>query len=208
MIVLNLVYPGRLVEDCRPIAVKFFQISRIDEKKIPCGQAYRKAMAYFNANRSRIHNGQYLTIIDYTKPSYTKRLYVINLKTGEMHKYFVAHGKNSGYVYAVDFSNRVDSLKSSKGFFLTGRKFTGDHGTALTLYGLEKGINDNALARGIIMHGSRYVSSEAARSNRSGLGRSWGCPAVSMSEVDRIVDRIKGGSLLYIHTGSYTSQGH
>ena len=203
VLVLSLFYADRPPEERCPLAVKYFHIWKADPK-MPngAGAAFRAAIQYFNANRSKIKNTQYLTIIDYTKPSTAKRMYIVNLKTGEITAHLVAHGKNSGYTYAVDFSNQVDSLKSCKGFFLTGRKYTGAHGTSLTLYGLQKRLNDNALQRGIIIHGSSYVSSSNTCPRGRRVGRSWGCPAVSRGEVDQIVNKIKNGSLLYIHGSS------
>jgi hypothetical protein len=191
--------PGGLHRELGPGSLKRFNIPRF-QPKIPSGPAFRNAMRFFNTNRSKIKNRQYLTIIDYTKPSHAERMFVINLKTGNVTKHLVAHGKNSGYAYAVTFSNEVDSLKSSKGFFLTGRKYSGKHGTSLTLHGLQRNVNDNALERGIVIHGSQYVCPAPARGKGRRVGRSWGCPAVPLTDVDQIVNKIKNGSLLYIHS--------
>jgi len=107
------------------------------------------------------------------------------MKTGRVEKFLVSHGKNSGWAYATAFSNRPKSLQSCRGFFITGRKYSGKHGTALQLYGLEKGVNDNALRRGIVMHGANYVSARSVMLNRGRLGRSLGCPAIPIQVVNR-----------------------
>lgn len=161
--------------------------------------AFAVACHYLNTHRRLFKNTRYLSVIDYTKPSYSKRMYVVDLRNGTVEKHLVAHGKNSGSVYARDFSNEMDSFKSCKGFFRTGKKYEGTHGTALVLHGLERGVNDNAFQRRIVMHGAEYVSSESIRRNRGRLGLSWGCPVVPLREIDPIVDKIEGGSLLYIH---------
>jgi hypothetical protein len=160
---------------------------------------YNRAAYYFNKHQRVIRNKRYMTVIDYTKPSYTKRMYIIDLQTRKIESHLVAHGKNSGYRYANDFSNRFNSYKSSKGPFLTGTTYFGSHGKSLKLLGLERGVNDKALDRGIVIHGADYVSNRSVILNGGYLGRSWGCPAVPLKEVDQIVDKITNGSLLYIH---------
>lgn len=198
---LFLLWPAGFDDPRCPIAFRSFTFDRlgITGKGILNERAYRIAMGYFNANKEKIRNRRYLTIIDYTKPSFKKRMYIIDLRTGEVRKHFVSHGKNSGRIYAVDFSNEADSLKSCKGFFLTGREYVGKHGTALVLHGLQKGINDRARERGIVIHGADYAGPKSILINGGRLGRSWGCPAVPLGEADQIIDRIKNGSLLYIH---------
>jgi hypothetical protein len=148
-----------------------------------------------------VTNTRYLTIIDYSKPSNVKRLYLIDIKRGRVEKFLVSHGRNSGWAYATAFSNRPKSFKSCRGFFVTGRKYHGKHGIALQLYGLDKGVNDNALRRGIVLHGANYVSMRSVTLNRGRLGRSLGCPALSAGVAESVINRIKGGSLVYIHAG-------
>ncbi len=161
-------------------------------------KAVEAALTYYKAHQAIIHNRRFITIIDYTKPSCTKRMFVIDLKTGEVERHFVAHGKNSGRVYATSFSNQSESFKSCRGFFLTGERYTGKRGTTLALHGLEKGVNDNAYNRGIVIHGARYVNLRAVLINKGRLGRSLGCPATSDKEIDGIVKKIKDGSLVYV----------
>lgn len=160
---------------------------------------YEKALAYLNEHRARFANRKAVAVIDYSKPSYARRMYVIDLETGKVSKYLVAHGKNSGRVYASRFSNLPDSLQSSKGFFVTGESYNGSHGISLVLHGLEKGVNDNARARRIVIHGAEYVSYNSVFLNAGRLGRSHGCPAVPMQAADDIVRKLEGGSLVYVH---------
>jgi hypothetical protein len=162
-------------------------------------EAYEKALEYYKAHQDLIANKEYMTIIDFTRPSYMKRMYVFNWTTGEIKRYLVAHGQNSGYIYAREFSNEIGSHKSCLGFFITGEQYQGDHGAALRLHGQQEGINDNAFRRDIVIHGADWVSYGAVFENRGRLGRSWGCPAVSMSQVEEVVENLKGGSLLYIY---------
>lgn len=163
--------------------------------------AFSNVLTHLRSYRQTIKNTRYLTIIDYSKPSNVKRMYLIDMKTGRVEKFLVSHGKNSGWAYATAFSNRPKSLQSCRGFFITGRKYSGKHGTALQLYGLEKGVNDNALRRGIVMHGANYVSARSVMLNGGRLGRSLGCPAIPAEVAESVINRIKGGSLVYIHAG-------
>nr|WP_239060698.1 murein L,D-transpeptidase catalytic domain family protein [Bacteroides sp. 519] len=145
-----------------------------------------------------------ITIIDYSKPSTEERLYVIDLKNKELlYKSLVAHGRNSGNLYATSFSNKNGSYKSSLGFFLTENTYNGKNGYSLVLNGLEKGINDMAKARAIVMHAAPY-SSIATINSTGRLGRSLGCPAIPQTVSKAIINLLKGGSLIYIYANDPT----
>lgn len=140
-----------------------------------------------------------LTIVDFSKPSTEKRLFVINMETGKLVlNSLVAHGRNSGENIASRFSNANGTHQSSLGFYITGSTYTGSNGYSLKLKGLEPGFNDKAENRAIVMHGAPYVCEEVIR-NTGRLGRSWGCPAVSLKEHKQIIDLVKGGSCLFIY---------
>ena len=140
-----------------------------------------------------------LTIADFSKPSSEKRLFIIDMEEGKiLFHTLVAHGRNSGLIYATQFSNKPESNKSSLGFYLTMQTYYGGKGYALKLQGLEKGINDKAYERAIVLHGSDYVSSQFASSNGY-LGRSLGCPAVPTKQTKAIINTVKNGSLLFIY---------
>ena len=140
-----------------------------------------------------------LTVIDYSKPSTAKRLWVFDLRSrAVLYEELVAHGSGSGDNFATAFSNDPQSHQSSLGLFETAETYSGKNGYSLRLKGLDPGFNDKALARAIVMHGARYVSPEFARS-QGRLGRSWGCPAVREPVAHEIIDRIRGNGLLFAY---------
>ena len=158
---------------------------------------FERAIAGYN--RMDGHDKDILTVIDFTKPSTEKRLFVIDLKLKKiLFISYVAHGRNSGEKYATSFSNREGSFKSSLGFYKTENTYYGKTGYSLVLDGLERGINDKAKERAIVMHGATYADPSTIRSCGR-LGRSLGCPALPLAVSKKIIDTIKGGTLLYIH---------
>jgi hypothetical protein len=137
-----------------------------------------------------------LTVIDYTKPSNERRLWVFDLAhTRVLFEELTAHGKNSGDNEAVRFSNAPNSLMTSLGAFLTGDTYIGKHGLSLRLRGLEKGINDNSSERAIVIHAAPYISDAIAR-DKGRIGRSWGCPAVRPEISRRLIEAVQGGTLV------------
>ncbi|MGV8093371.1 MAG: murein L,D-transpeptidase catalytic domain family protein [Mangrovibacterium sp.] len=159
-------------------------------------KAFEEAMTGYRAIREK--QKEILTLIDYSRPSTQKRLYVLDIKRQKLlFASLVAHGKNSGGNYATSFSNEVGSGKSSLGFFLTGNTYWGKNGYSMVLDGLEKGINDRARERAIVMHGAPYCNPSVLKTTNR-LGRSLGCPALPPSLNRPIIDTIKNGSVIYI----------
>lgn len=143
-----------------------------------------------------------LTVIDYSLPSNTERMWIIDMKSDSViKKSLVAHGRNSGALYAQNFSNEPGSYTSSLGFYCTGSTYQGKHGLSLYLDGLEPGINDNARARAIVMHAADYATDEFARQNGR-LGRSLGCPSIPPDDHSEVINLLAGGSCLFIYAPS------
>jgi hypothetical protein len=146
-----------------------------------------------------VFNKEILSICDFSQSSGSKRLYIIDIEKRKLVlNTYVAHGKNSGSEYAKSFSNNLNSLKSSLGFYITANTYSGGHGLSLKMNGLEKGINDKANARNIVVHGSEYVGGKYVKSNNVS-GRSFGCPAVPVKESRVVINTIKDGSCLFIY---------
>ncbi|WP_293894040.1 murein L,D-transpeptidase catalytic domain family protein [Flavobacterium sp.] len=140
-----------------------------------------------------------LTLVDFSKSSNTKRLWVIDLdKKIILFNTLVAHGKNTGEEFAKQFSNQAESFQSSVGFYATGEIYDGKHGLSLKLDGLEKGLNDKARERAVVVHGADYVSESFIKQNKR-LGRSQGCPALPVEMNAKIINVIKNKSCLFLY---------
>lgn len=138
-----------------------------------------------------------LTVIDYSLLSRERRLWVLDVERAEVLAHeLVAHGRNTGDDAARSFSNRSGSNQSSLGTFVTGRTYQGKHGLSLRLHGLDQGLNDQALARAIVIHGADYVS-EGIVASLGRLGRSQGCPALSTASAPRVIDLIRDGTVVF-----------
>jgi len=148
----------------------------------------------------KLQNSSIITIADYSQSSNRKRLYVIDLKNRKLlFNTYVAHGRNTGTEFAKSFSNDAGSLKSSLGFFVTEHPVTGSHtGYSLMIDGVEKGINDHAEKREIIIHGADYVTENFIK-KYGRLGRSQGCPALPPELSKPIIETIKEGTCLFIY---------
>lgn len=155
--------------------------------------------AYAGYNKIDVKNKEIMTLIDFSKPSTEERFYVFDMCNKKLlYSTYVSHGKKSGENYATSFSNRPGSKKSSPGFYVTENTYNGRNGYSLILDGLEKGINDNAKERSIVIHGATYCDASLIEDGR--LGRSFGCPALPEDICGPIIDTIKDGTLLYIYT--------
>lgn len=194
-------HPEKSVETIPPVQIlqtpseRLYAEMKLDS--IISFKAFEQAVTgYENIN---VKNRDILTLIDFSLPSTQKRLYVLDMKNHQLlFTSYVAHGKKSGDNYATSFSNRIGSLQSSLGFYETENTYQGGNGYSLVLNGLEKGINDRAKARAIVMHGANYCNPALIKS-MGRLGRSFGCPALPVELTRPIINTIKGGTLLYIY---------
>ncbi|RYY64623.1 MAG: murein L,D-transpeptidase catalytic domain family protein [Chitinophagaceae bacterium] len=165
-------------------------------------EAYNYAIAGFEKLKQagRIGNDRVISIADFSQPSSRKRLFVIDLNNFKLlFNTYVAHGQNTGEAYAKSFSNNPDSHQSSLGFYITSGTYNGCNGYSMYLNGMEKGINNLAYDRSIVMHGAPYVS-EGFIKSRGYIGRSHGCPAVPEKLNKPIIEKIKNGSCFFIYS--------
>lgn len=153
--------------------------------------------AYRCASEGKVN--QLLTVIDYSRPSRQKRLWVFDLATRKLlFEEWVTHGKNSGADVPTSFSNRPNSYQSSLGLFETGQTYRGKHGRSLRLRGLEAGFNDNSESRAIVMHSAAYADPGVVP-GLGRLGRSQGCPAVRPAIAGKLIDALQHGSYVFAY---------
>jgi hypothetical protein len=148
-----------------------------------------------------------LAVVDYSKPSFMKRMVVIDLQSGQRLPCRVAHGKESGKLFARSFSNVPESNRSSLGLFRVVRAYSGDHGLALRLDGLDSLRNGNAAPRDIVVHSAEYVSIPYILWNLVTLegpriGRSNGCFVVSRGDIVPVARRLDHGGFIYSWSGN------
>ena len=155
-------------------------------------------IGYYNLKgKGNIKKRGIISIIDYRKSSNNERFFVIDIiRKKLLYHTLVAHGRNSGEIYAKFFSNTPGSLMTNLGFLVTGDTYEGEHGYSLYLYGMERGFNDKARARRIIVHGA-YYARRAFIKKYGRLGRSQGCPALPAGPHINIIDTIMGGTCLF-----------
>lgn len=154
--------------------------------------------AYAQVHHKGLDKKPVLTVINYQLASKEPRFWVFDLKHNSLlFNTLVAHGSGSGSrVHAQYFSNRPGGKTSSLGVFLTGDTYTGHCGYSLRLHGLERGVNDKAFSRAVVVHGAWYVNKAVAKQYGQ-IGRSSGCPAVGVDVVKPIINTIKNGSVVF-----------
>jgi hypothetical protein len=181
----NSVEQIRHIRQVNPVALKFAL------------NAYQWAVSH-----GYVKNKQYLTLVDFTKASNKERLVVIDLKSQKVVlKTYCSHGKGSGFNKTTHFSNSPGSHASMYGSFIVTNPYVGAHGKSLRVKGLERGINNNALSRAVVIHGAQYATSSFVK--RAGrAGRSYGCFAVDPNEMNQLISKLKNSSFLY----AYASQ--
>jgi hypothetical protein len=140
-----------------------------------------------------------LTVIDYSLPSSKQRMWIFDVNHERLlYNTYVAHGQNSGMNIPHHFSNRTSSKETSLGTFVTKDTYFGSKGYSLNLQGLEKGFNDNAYNRRVVIHGAWYVEPDFIK--KSGrAGRSWGCPSIAQTLAKPVINTIKGGSIVFAY---------
>lgn len=174
--------------------------SQINEPDLTI-DSFQAALRGYNSllKQGKLEKTHLLTVIDFSRPSSKKRLFIINLKNKKVvYKSLVAHGRNSGDDFARSFSNELNSFKSSLGFYVTGELYTGKHGLSMRLDGVDKDSNCKARERNIVMHGADYVSDSFVKQHAR-LGRSQGCPALPQEITKEVVNLIKDKSCLFIY---------
>lgn len=159
---------------------------------------YAYALKGFNSIQDSLNKKfRYLAVVDFSKPSTERRFYLIDLTdTSIVCTDYVCHGKYTGENFATSFSNEVESNKSSLGFYMLSESYTGQHGLSIRMDGLDKGFNDNARKRAIVMHTAEYADERLCK-EQGRLGRSLGCPALPVSTFTTIAPQVTNNALIF-----------
>lgn len=152
-----------------------------------------QALEYYDSHAAQISNKSYLSVVDFSYPSWLPRFFVIDMSSGGVVAVHVAHGSGSdpnNTGYATQFSNVPGSNASSLGFYLTAEQYTGEYGLSVRLDGLST-TNSNVRDREVVLHGWQYVYDQDVQE-----GLSWGCLAIPLDQRDDLVNKLYGGSLI------------
>lgn len=156
-------------------------------------------VAYKNAESKGNVKKPVLTVIDYSLPSSKQRMWIFDLRNEKLlYNTYVAHGMNSGMNTPHHFSNKVMSKETSLGTYVTRDTYMGSKGLSLNLQGLERGFNDNAYNRRVVIHGAWYVEPDFIKKTGR-AGRSWGCPSIAKTLAKPVINTIKNGSVVFAY---------
>lgn len=192
--------PGSSQENVPGLNVKKLIITAASQGLSPKAlKAALNAYSWAKTHNKLGSNKDILTVVDFTMPSYAKRMWVINLHQNRvLMKLHTAQGSGSGVVYANHFSNTSRTQASSLGLYVTSEEYVGKHGKSMRLNGLQQGINSNARNRSIVIHEANYVSPRYIKANHR-AGRSWGCFAVAPENKKVLLNYVRGGSAFFAY---------
>lgn len=182
---------------------------QVDDTALSYKALQQGLIGYWNLEkRGELPRKDMLTIVDFSKPSNEERMFIIDLcKNKIIYRTLVAHGVNSGGLYARNFSNEENSHQSSLGFYITTTTYSGKYDLALRINGLES-TNSKANSRGVVIHAAKYATYEFLEQNGCTLGRSYGCPALPYDNFEQVVEWIKGGTCFFIYYPSNSYERH
>lgn len=159
----------------------------------------QRAILYFDQNKSKFKNKNYVTVVDLGVRSNNYRFFLINMTTGQVERYRTAHGEGSDQNndgFAESFGNIPNSKKSSLGFVKTGEIYSGSFGRSLRLDGLSS-TNSNIRRRAVVFHGWQHTQ----EANQIQI-RSWGCITMDLSFKDAVISKIANGSFMLVGTST------
>ena len=158
-----------------------------------------EALAALDRHANRVTDRSRIGLVDFGLPSSEPRFFLVDVAQGRIEKsWLVSHGSGSdpaGTGMLQRFSNVPGSNASSRGAYLVSDVYHGRHGRSQRVIGLDPS-NDEALDRAIVIHGAKYVDPSLI-DIQGRIGRSQGCFAVQVSEVDRVISELGEGRLLY-----------
>ena len=159
-------------------------------------QLFARAKAALDQHRIAARDT--IGIVDFSKPSSEPRFHLVDLMSGKVDSYRVAHGRgsdpdHSGFVER--FSNDFGSYASSNGTYVTDDYYNGKYGLSMKVRGLDWS-NCNAEPRAIVIHNAWYAEDDMVPLHGK-LGRSEGCFAMSRKNQYEVMKRLAGGRMIY-----------
>lgn len=201
-------------------------------------EAVDRALAFYVKNKNgipqscggsreitSIQNQDYVIVSDFTKPHTSRRMFILNLKTGEYTSTAVAHGFGSNRPMSecprehricggarcsipINVEDVGSSYRTSRGFFLTGSggrttnpnfvngvPYSGKGNNYILMHGLLSS-NRRALQREVIFHRASYVH----RNSVNPCSNSGGCPSIDPGVFENFKTQLDNGALMYNHT--------
>jgi len=158
-----------------------------------------EALAALDRHADHVTDRSRIGLVDFGLPSSEPRFHLVDVAQGRIEKsWLVSHGSGSdpsGTGMLQRFSNVPGSNASSRGAYVVSNVYHGKHGRSQRVIGLDPS-NDEALDRAIVIHGAKYVDPSLI-DIQGRIGRSQGCFAVQVSEIDRVISELGEGRLLY-----------
>ncbi len=189
-----------LIEAPAPVAVQLSALRAVAPQADPGVLALALEARACAVDNGDIKADSRLAVIDYSRPSTERRMWVFDMADAAapklLYNEYVAHGQGSGGNVPTRFSNQDGTHATSLGSFVTAETYYGSNGYSLRMDGQDKGFNDNARSRAIVIHGADYVN-PANFASLGRAGRSWGCPALRQAVARDMIDVLKGGNLLF-----------
>ncbi len=157
-----------------------------------------RAKAALDRHKALIPLRDRVAIADFSVASSALRFHLVDLISGQVNSYLVAHGRgsdpdHSGWLQS--FSNEPNSLATSDGAYLTGQIYEGVHGQSMRLLGLDL-VNSNAEPRAIVVHGADYVSEDHI-ATWGKVGRSEGCFALARHMIPQVLGMLGPNRMLF-----------
>ena len=149
-------------------------------------------------DQHKIAARDWIGVVDFNKGSNEERFHVVDLRSGQVDSYRVAHGSGSdpnhdGFLER--FSNEFGSYATSNGAYTTGEYYHGKYGLSMKTHGRDWS-NYNAEPRAIVIHSAWYAEPDMLATHGK-LGRSQGCFAFSRADQHKAMSKLAGGRLIY-----------
>lgn len=161
-------------------------------------QLLERAKAALARHGASIRYRDTIGVVDFSLPSATPRFHLVDLLSGKVDSFRVAHGKGSDPEHSGflnHFSNQPGSEATSNGTYTTADTYHGKYGLSMRVDGRDW-TNNNANSRAIVIHNAWYAEDDAVVQHGK-LGRSQGCFAFSRASQYQVMNRLAGGRMIY-----------